>query len=233
MTKRKKSKTFVGETCVYCGATADTSDHIPPQGVFAEPRSVALLEVPSCKVCNSSFSKDDEYFRTVLTMIEGVDQNPDAAKLLEAVHRSFNKPKKRGFTRSFIKTLRLVPRTTETGIYVGTSPSLEFDKTRILSTAERIIQGLYWIEKGIRLSPDRKVTAYWALDFLDNVKEPSQTLRNLGGYAFTKPSKVVGNEVFRYWVAFLEDDYPGQAETGQSVWLLRFYGTIDVLGVIT
>ena len=231
MAKRKRSKKFVNEECVYCSAAADTSDHVPPQGIFGEPKKEALLEVPCCTSCNSGFSKDDEYFRTVLTMIDGVEQNADAAQVLETVGRSFDKPKKKGFTRSFIKTLEILPQTTHSGLFIGMAPSFIFDKTRILATAERIVKALHWIEKGTRIPEGFDVTAYWWLDFKDNVKPPSQQLRNLAGYVNDKSSKVVGNEVFRYWASFLADEFP-IADAGQSVWLLRFYGMIDILCIV-
>jgi hypothetical protein len=61
---------------------------------------------------------------------------------------------------------------------------------------------------------------------------PSQNPWNLTGYVYQKPSKVVGQEAFRYWVAFLVEDYPTDAEMGQSVWLPRFYGLIDIRCIV-
>ena len=50
--------------CIYCQINpADTVDHVPPKGLFKEPRPVDLIIVPACSTCNNSFSKDDEYFR--------------------------------------------------------------------------------------------------------------------------------------------------------------------------
>lgn len=230
MAKRKKSKKFKNENCVYCGKPADTSDHIPPQCIFAEPRKESLIEVPSCNSCNKGFSKDDEYFRTVLTMIEGVEENFDASKVFQNVHRSFSKPKKKGFTKSFINTLQITPKTTHSGLFIGFAPTFEFNKTRILRIAERIVRGLTWIENTVPILDNFEVTAFWALDFANDVKASSQSLRNLAGYVYSKSSKVVGKEVFRYWVSFL-DEYP-EAITGQSVWLLRFYERIDILCIV-
>jgi len=53
--------------CVYCGHTKPlTDDHIPPQSLFRKPRPADLIAVPSCRQCNISASKDDEYFKTVI-----------------------------------------------------------------------------------------------------------------------------------------------------------------------
>ena len=68
---KKKPKNY-GE-CVYCGREAQlTSDHIPPKNLFPKPRPSNLITVPSCKRCNRSASKDDEYLRLVLVMREDV-----------------------------------------------------------------------------------------------------------------------------------------------------------------
>lgn len=228
MGKRKKSKKFINELCVYCGKTADTSDHIPPQCIFAEPKKEELLEVPSCSNCNGSFSMDDEYFKTALTIIEGVDENPDAKRVLESVHRSFSKPNKKGFTKGFSKTIKILPITSYSGLFTRIVPTFEFNKIRILNTASRIVQGLHWIEKKSPIPEGVEVKCFWTLDFMNDVKPSSQILRNLAGYVYSKPSKTTGS-VFEYWVSFLEEYSETIPE--KSIWLLRFYQRIDILCV--
>ena len=50
------------QLCIYCQANpAETADHVPPKGLFKEPRP-NLITVPACSVCNSSFGGDDDYF---------------------------------------------------------------------------------------------------------------------------------------------------------------------------
>ena len=57
-------KAAYGE-CVYCGQSSElTVDHVPPQCMLGE-RLGDVVEVPSCRECNQSFSLDDEYLKTM------------------------------------------------------------------------------------------------------------------------------------------------------------------------
>ncbi len=80
------------KNCIYCGGNEDmTVDHIPPKGMFPEPRPSNMLTVPCCMKCNQCFSKDDEYFRTVLVNNASVVSDPNAQavneKFLRSLHR--------------------------------------------------------------------------------------------------------------------------------------------------
>lgn len=55
--------------CIYCGQFADTKDHVPLKCLFEKPYPPNLLTVPSCQLCNQSFSKDEEYFINILSEI--------------------------------------------------------------------------------------------------------------------------------------------------------------------
>jgi hypothetical protein len=51
-----------------CGTEADTTDHVPPQGLF--PRVPAnVIEVPACLRCNRGASLDEEYMRATLAAL--------------------------------------------------------------------------------------------------------------------------------------------------------------------
>ena len=54
--------------CIYCRRAADTKDHVPPKLVLETPRPFDHPTVPACFACNNGFSKDEEYFLTVLAM---------------------------------------------------------------------------------------------------------------------------------------------------------------------
>lgn len=47
--------------CVYCGAIPDSRDHVPSRVLLDDPYPENLPVVPSCRVCNNSFSLDEEY----------------------------------------------------------------------------------------------------------------------------------------------------------------------------
>jgi len=49
--------------CYLCKGEADTKDHVPPKGLFPEPRPSNLITVDCCYRCNQKFTKIDEEFR--------------------------------------------------------------------------------------------------------------------------------------------------------------------------
>ena len=53
--------------CIYCGAIADTRDHVPSRILMDKPYPENLPVVGACKECNQGFSADEEY---VVCLIE-------------------------------------------------------------------------------------------------------------------------------------------------------------------
>jgi hypothetical protein len=96
-------KTKSGEVgiCVYCGQSDNqiTVDHIPPKNLFPDPKPSNLITVPCCLRCNQKAAKDDEYFRTVITMREDIAKHPEAMRVLPAVQRGLRRPT--GFRKAF------------------------------------------------------------------------------------------------------------------------------------
>src|SRR5690606_11581497 len=72
--------------CTYCGAAGPvTDDHIPPQSLF--PAGAFVPYVPACRGCNGGSSGDDEHFRAVLTIRDGLDDHVVVKGLLASVVR--------------------------------------------------------------------------------------------------------------------------------------------------
>ena len=91
-----KNKSKKKGTCVYCGYVGEmTSDHVPPQCLFGPPRP-KLITV-RCWKCHKATTKDDEYFRLMLTMRDDVFDHGDVQKVLPAVFRSLQKKEQLGF----------------------------------------------------------------------------------------------------------------------------------------
>lgn len=70
---------FDGQTCIYCGAAADTSDHAVGKKFFLEERRGSLPQAPACRRCNNRKSELEGYLMTVLPF--GA-KNADAAEIL-------------------------------------------------------------------------------------------------------------------------------------------------------
>ena len=62
-------------TCVYCGSFGPLHmDHVPPENLFEPLAGSNLITVPCCKSCNSSASKDDQYFLVFIGLREGANR---------------------------------------------------------------------------------------------------------------------------------------------------------------
>lgn len=72
-----------------CDAEGLTREHVPPRCFFLKPRPSDLVVVPSCKKHNNDNSKDVEYMRNIIVMMEGV--NHVARKMFPTVHRSLKR----------------------------------------------------------------------------------------------------------------------------------------------
>lgn len=55
--------------CIYCGGNADTRDHVPSRCLLERPYPENLPIVGCCRSCNQKFSKDEEYF---VSLVESV-----------------------------------------------------------------------------------------------------------------------------------------------------------------
>lgn len=55
-----------GRVCIYCGARAETRDHVPAKLLLRRPFPENYRTVPSCRTCNEGFSLDEEYLRLLI-----------------------------------------------------------------------------------------------------------------------------------------------------------------------
>src|ERR1700704_4123856 len=89
--------------CTYCGETKPvTADHIIPKNLFPKPYPPNMWTVPCCGECNGGYSKDDEYFRLVLTLSEKSKGQPDRDSVLPTAIRGLNNPRAERFRRSIV-----------------------------------------------------------------------------------------------------------------------------------
>src|SRR5512145_283786 len=75
----------VAMVCVYCQkATADTDDHVIPEGFFDQPPDSGYIKVPACYSCNNGHSRDEECF-LVVVLGEATLESESANKVLERI----------------------------------------------------------------------------------------------------------------------------------------------------
>ncbi len=214
--------------CVYCGKMVETSDdHIPPKNLFPSPRPSNLITVPSCRECNEKASKDDEYFRLVLSMRRDISDHPEVLKNKAKLQRSLQNPERKGFRSSFLNSLAVVDSCTPAGIYLGKTDAFRVDMKRVNNVIKRITQGLFYKEKARRL-PDNYQVAAWCIDAVIN--EHPQLLgtfimKDIITSTLQGKSLTIGNNVFRYWFKFATD------EENSSAFLLSFNNSVNFLAL--
>lgn len=77
-------KLFVDErlkgVCCYCGNSPETRDHVPSRVFLDEPYPPNLPVVGACRVCNESFSQDEEYVACLIECVICGTTNPKSVK---------------------------------------------------------------------------------------------------------------------------------------------------------
>ena len=56
-------------TCIYCGATHDSDEHVPSRVFLDRPYPPNLPIVAACTSCNTSYSKDESYLAALLECV--------------------------------------------------------------------------------------------------------------------------------------------------------------------
>lgn len=215
---------FPKDSCVYCGSTKElTNDHIPPKALFAKPRPSNLITVPSCRSCNGDASKDDEYFRLMISMRHDTGDHPAVQKNLPSIYRSLQMPSKKGFKRALIGSMCEIEIATPSGFYLGTAEGYDVNLSRLDRVAARITTGLFFHEFGRRLAPEFTTCAY-SVDGFSKADQKTKTLvhETLAKITSGKP-RVFGDGAFIYWLNKVKE-----CDT-TSLWVLQFYERINFL----
>lgn len=92
-------------SCSYCGGNAPvTRDHVPSRILLDDPFPENLPLVGCCQKCNNGFSKDEEYFASVIECIIHSTSNPEllAREKIKKV-LSHNSKLRQRIESSFIK----------------------------------------------------------------------------------------------------------------------------------
>jgi hypothetical protein len=204
-----------------------TDDHVPPEALFPKPRPSNLVTVPSCLDCNQGASKDDEYFRLMISMRHDTGDHPAVKRILPALYRSLEKPKKRGFRQAVFNSIRTVDIMTATGIYVGAASAYNVDLPRLDRVAARITRGLYFHESGMRVPEDFHVKAH-SLDGFDWIDSSlnAQLSDMLGRVLNSTPPRILGENVFAYWFQ------PTIDNSMASLWVLKFYERVIFFAMV-
>jgi len=213
--KRSRPPKRRGE-CVYCGSPATTLDHVPPQSFFPRFPPPNLITVPSCQKCNVSFKGDDDYARLVLTTV-GSKGNPDRDDVLPRVVRYTQRNESRRFLASFYESLGSAYRRNADGVYVQ-AQHFNVEIGRLDRFARRVVQALFYREKGYRLPKDHLVNAIHPVRQAHFGREEHEFFDGIVFDLRGERRRKWGNTFGYAWV---------QSPNGTSMtwWLLEFYGS--------
>ena len=133
------------QVCIFCGKFADTQEHIPPKQFFKGHLDKPLITVPSCKSCNVSFQKDEDFFRQFYASML-MERSPEAKKLMDGeISRSILR--KPALGSQMFSQMKLVDAYTKSGIYKGKMTMYavsDSDKNRINRVVTKVIKGLFF-----------------------------------------------------------------------------------------
>ncbi len=177
--------------CVYCGlgveAGAMSREHVVPKSLWAEKPS-DLVTVPAHISCNGAFSKDNEYFRTVIAN-NGHDRgSTEAAKVtMGAISRSMSKRPKQFLAMT--KNWAVRPRYSPTGLFIGCQQSFSIDYQIINRVLQNIVRCLFYDLTGNRLGATTQIDVRECND--DNYHSSTQYFvdhmcdwQSIGGHVF-------------------------------------------------
>jgi hypothetical protein len=194
-------------------------DHVPPKNLFEPQAQSQLLTVPSCRGCNNSASKDDEYFLVVMALRSDATLRPEHPNLWQKALRLLRRDRATGFRKRVVSDLKFVQPVTPTGLILPRVLSIPVEPYRVVGTVVRIVKGLYYHETKRRFPETHHIIPY---DMLAYQQAPFERLRDaaqifeLAGKLQKTPLKRVGR-VFAYqW-----DSDPKQP--ANTRWLLNFF----------
>lgn len=206
---RKKQQ----KDCYMCGKPAECRDHVPPQGIFPDPKPTDLITVPSCKQCNEGSKLDDEYFRWFVAT--GSSEDPEATRLIkERIIKRFRE--RPALLKTIMKGAVKVNTYSRGGIFLKQRPGFYFgrQRPRIQRIIEKITKGLFRHEKGYRLG-DR----YFVEDFSLNPDISDTEIEKI----ISLPLKEIGGRVFSYRYAQCSED------DEITMWFLLFFNQMLIM----
>jgi hypothetical protein len=204
--------------CVFCGKPATTRDHIPPKGLFAEPRPNNLITVPACGTCNQGTSEDDEFLQR-LSWFNGSECSQDANQVSQKVRRAIDKPNRKRMRAGLLQTLTPVELLTPSGLSAGIGFKLRMDGDRMSSIIRKIIKGMFW-----KVRNERLPIGYMVDVQLVGTAPPHESLRENERQILAFEERIIGDQAFAYRHVFCEED------PFISAWRFEFYRAVSYMG---
>ena len=194
--------------CVYCiDREATERDHVPPKSLFPKPAPANLITVPACSKCNRGLSKDEEYFRTIVSQLAQTDKHPASKRLLkEKILKGLERrPKLASKIQSTVVPVDL----TYQGNRVTTVAAFNIDNPSFDAVMTKILKGLVYHETARALPAGFPIKR-------DVMHKPLELPPGLYRQMVNAPVHVFGDRIFEYQVYF-------QPGSFMSFWVMRFF----------
>jgi len=135
----------------------------------------------------------------MVAMRHDVADHPAAKQVVEAVHRSYTKPKKKGFARALLNSVQFLDVHSKAGLYLGKAAAYDVDLDRLCRVTRRITLGLFYHELGFRLPDGYRCDIYTIDGFRQTDAESVANLKQLVDHALQPKPRIFGHKVFTYW----------------------------------
>lgn len=211
------------QLCIYCQSNPkQTSDHVPPKGVFHEPRPSNLITVPACLSCNSGFSSDDEYFLNI-ALEWAASETSDGKGVVEKRLRSMKRREGRSVWEPIFAKMKAVEVCSPSGLYLANSFELSLDTNRLIRTVNRMVRGLYF---EFMRTPLPLGDYTHSMLFSQYVEKHSSELEvEFIQHIPQLPGRVIGDGTFEVHYSVLDP------KCHMSFWYLEFYKRVAFIGV--
>jgi hypothetical protein len=197
--------------CVLCGERpATTRDHIPPKGIYPEPRDndMQLFTVPACSECNNSASQYDEEFKTFITIDTSSTRKVQEQQLVNHIAGTVGHNPR--IANHIFKSARRCYANLGSDI-LQPAVHMQFDFISYERVIDRIVRGLYWREKKQILSRDIVITARPFRD-MKIAQDVKNALEEIMGCC---PIRFLNKDTFAYKYIFFEADH--------AFWAMNFF----------
>jgi hypothetical protein len=200
---------------------------VPPKCLY-EKGTPLLISVPCCEPCNNKFSKDDDFFKTIMVFVAG-DANPVSKLHLDGSVKRAMKRLVIGLSGKVAAQLEKFQVTTKSGLYTGQEVAAlgitGEDWLRISKTLIRIVRGLrYDSTKGAKRYDNH---AYSLLPLENEDRE--RVLKSKGLIEAIKKNKTIGivdDRVCKIKII------PVEGSEEEHIWILEFYERMQFLVVV-
>jgi hypothetical protein len=211
------------QRCIYCQVNPkETNDHVPPKGLFRQPRPSNLVTVPACLPCNNGFSGEDDYFLN-LALEWAASESSDGRGVAEKRLRSMKRKEGRNVWKPFFAKAKAVEVYSPGGLYLANSLEFSLDMGKLIRTVNRMIRGLYFEFTKAPLPLGDYTRSMLFSHYVEKHKNEPKAVEFVQ-FIPQLPGRVIGQDTFevRYFVL--------DPARHSSFWYLEFYRRFAFVG---